>query len=626
MSEVVEGAVYVEGLVGQMVGVSEAKCLRVSGNRGHGMVLGLEGGWDWEGDGWTARVTVVGVVGGWWLSWAQGVVRVERVGAVGNGGRNERDTMEGELLSSGRISLGLWGRACTRWVGWDCWVEVLECVRLELWGQGGVGIESRGAGVAVKVRQLKVGGVGLFGELGAFVIGGLLLGCGGGGVGLGTVEWALCMGEAHGDAGSVWWGRGMKGGAVVLEAGLRVICKLKLGSEGTACVTGVEGVVADGVGVCGDGVVLIEGCVGMLGSCVAVCWRVHWFGVVSHEGSERCWSFFVVCRVGDGFLARSVGKVCDGRGGGCYGRWIDSVRLRIVSEGPGRWGGLLRWWEDVWSVAARVKVVLDFRARRIGLEDRVAGVGFSLTVGGRGVGGGGSKAGGTAVDAELGFSLPGERVPLRVWEKWDLSRVLSTVAVRSNVWSGANTNECWLDVFRREFVAAVSRLLQLGLRWRGGAVLYCRVLVRRGGELDVWEVGEHQDSRIKKAQELKTKTSLNSDIKDNSSETKLRGRLLESFQEDAKYEHVGQDTRSQGGKDDQDKQGKDLEISKSKTKSKDNDKGSRSKITQHEGTSLQHNKDQRFKNSTTKQSQQVQGSKIQDLTSGIRRPHIRGDC
>ncbi|GJX85920.1 hypothetical protein Tco_0336694 [Tanacetum coccineum] len=63
---------------------------------------------------------------------------------------------------------------------------------------------------------------------------------------------------------------------------------------------------------------------------------------------------------------------------------------------------------------------------------------------------------------------------------------------------------------------------------------------------------KHQDSRIKKAQELKTKTSANSDIKDNSSETKLRGRLLASFQDDAKYEHVGQDTRSQGGKDDQD--------------------------------------------------------------------------
>ncbi|GJX25039.1 hypothetical protein Tco_0231335 [Tanacetum coccineum] len=62
----------------------------------------------------------------------------------------------------------------------------------------------------------------------------------------------------------------------------------------------------------------------------------------------------------------------------------------------------------------------------------------------------------------------------------------------------------------------------------------------------------HQDSRIKKAQEFKTKTSANSDIKDNSLETKLRGRLLKSFQEDAKYEHVGQDTRSQGDKDDHD--------------------------------------------------------------------------
>ncbi|GJU69260.1 hypothetical protein Tco_1255519 [Tanacetum coccineum] len=58
-----------------------------------------------------------------------------------------------------------------------------------------------------------------------------------------------------------------------------------------------------------------------------------------------------------------------------------------------------------------------------------------------------------------------------------------------------------------------------------------------------------------------------------------QGSLLASFQDDAKYEHVGQDTRSQGGKDDQDKQGKDLKISKQKTKSKDNDKGSRSKIT-----------------------------------------------
>ncbi|GJV09029.1 retrovirus-related pol polyprotein from transposon TNT 1-94 [Tanacetum coccineum] len=55
-------------------------------------------------------------------------------------------------------------------------------------------------------------------------------------------------------------------------------------------------------------------------------------------------------------------------------------------------------------------------------------------------------------------------------------------------------------------------------------------------------------------------------------------------------EHVGQDTRSQIGKDDKDKQGKYLKISKLKTKSKDNDKGSRSKITQHEGTSLQQDK------------------------------------
>ncbi|GKB78841.1 hypothetical protein Tco_0945736 [Tanacetum coccineum] len=50
---------------------------------------------------------------------------------------------------------------------------------------------------------------------------------------------------------------------------------------------------------------------------------------------------------------------------------------------------------------------------------------------------------------------------------------------------------------------------------------------------------KHQDSRIKKAQELKTKTFANSDIKDPSLETKLQGRLLASFQDDAKYEHVG---------------------------------------------------------------------------------------
>ncbi|GJZ31150.1 hypothetical protein Tco_0576197 [Tanacetum coccineum] len=65
---------------------------------------------------------------------------------------------------------------------------------------------------------------------------------------------------------------------------------------------------------------------------------------------------------------------------------------------------------------------------------------------------------------------------------------------------------------------------------------------------------KHQDSRIMKAQELKTKTSAQTLI------YKIflqryqvyQGRLLESFQDDGKYEHVGQDTRSQGGKDDQD--------------------------------------------------------------------------
>ncbi|GJT47792.1 integrase, catalytic region, zinc finger, CCHC-type containing protein [Tanacetum coccineum] len=65
---------------------------------------------------------------------------------------------------------------------------------------------------------------------------------------------------------------------------------------------------------------------------------------------------------------------------------------------------------------------------------------------------------------------------------------------------------------------------------------------------------KHQDSRIMKAQELKTKTSAQTLI------YKIflqryqvyQGRLLASFQDDVKYEHVGQDTRSQGGKDDQD--------------------------------------------------------------------------
>ncbi|GJW34863.1 hypothetical protein Tco_0057783 [Tanacetum coccineum] len=54
---------------------------------------------------------------------------------------------------------------------------------------------------------------------------------------------------------------------------------------------------------------------------------------------------------------------------------------------------------------------------------------------------------------------------------------------------------------------------------------------------------KHQDSRIMKAQELQDLPSRYQ---------VYQGRLLASFQDDAKYEHVGQDTRSQGGKDDQD--------------------------------------------------------------------------
>nr|GEV31653.1 retrovirus-related Pol polyprotein from transposon TNT 1-94 [Tanacetum cinerariifolium] len=45
-----------------------------------------------------------------------------------------------------------------------------------------------------------------------------------------------------------------------------------------------------------------------------------------------------------------------------------------------------------------------------------------------------------------------------------------------------------------------------------------------------------------------------------------QGRLLESLQDDAKYEHGGQDTRLQGGKDDQDENDKDLMISDEKDK------------------------------------------------------------
>ncbi|GKF04957.1 hypothetical protein Tco_0035625 [Tanacetum coccineum] len=64
-----------------------------------------------------------------------------------------------------------------------------------------------------------------------------------------------------------------------------------------------------------------------------------------------------------------------------------------------------------------------------------------------------------------------------------------------------------------------------------------------------------------------------------------QGRLLSSFHDDG---HVG--TKTQDRKmvmTIKTNKEKDLRISELKTKSKDKDKGSRSKITQHEGTSLQ---------------------------------------
>ncbi|GKB53092.1 hypothetical protein Tco_0903845 [Tanacetum coccineum] len=52
-------------------------------------------------------------------------------------------------------------------------------------------------------------------------------------------------------------------------------------------------------------------------------------------------------------------------------------------------------------------------------------------------------------------------------------------------------------------------------------------------------------------------------------EEDCQGRLLGSFHDDAKYEHVGQDSRSQDGKEVKDIQGKDLKILEHKTKAQD---------------------------------------------------------
>nr|GEU46985.1 hypothetical protein [Tanacetum cinerariifolium] len=76
----------------------------------------------------------------------------------------------------------------------------------------------------------------------------------------------------------------------------------------------------------------------------------------------------------------------------------------------------------------------------------------------------------------------------------------------------------------------------------------------------------------------------------------------------AQYEHVGQDTISQDGKDDKDLKDKDLKISELKSKSKT--KGSRSKITQHEGTSLQRDKDLKISELKSKSKRKGSRSKI----------------
>nr|GEX76806.1 retrovirus-related Pol polyprotein from transposon TNT 1-94 [Tanacetum cinerariifolium] len=105
-----------------------------------------------------------------------------------------------------------------------------------------------------------------------------------------------------------------------------------------------------------------------------------------------------------------------------------------------------------------------------------------------------------------------------------------------------------------------------------------------GDKLVSW-MSKKQDCTVMSSAEaeyvaLSTKTSANSDIQDLPSRYQVyQGRLLASFQDDAKYEHGGQNTRSQGGKRRSRQQDKDLKISDEKMKSKDNDK--RLKIKDH---------------------------------------------
>ncbi|GJT06267.1 retrovirus-related pol polyprotein from transposon TNT 1-94 [Tanacetum coccineum] len=122
-------------------------------------------------------------------------------------------------------------------------------------------------------------------------------------------------------------------------------------------------------------------------------------------------------------------------------------------------------------------------------------------------------------------------------------------------------------------------------------------------------LGEKLVSWISKKQDCTTMSLAGADLE--------KKKMSYKLQDDAQYDMFVQDKIARWKRTTK-TNNKRLKISKLKIKLKDNDKGSRSKITRHEGTSLQQDKDQEqdSRNQTTKQSQQFQGSLNQDLTLG----------
>ncbi|GJX56797.1 hypothetical protein Tco_0286694 [Tanacetum coccineum] len=127
-------------------------------------------------------------------------------------------------------------------------------------------------------------------------------------------------------------------------------------------------------------------------------------------------------------------------------------------------------------------------------------------------------------------------------------------------------------------------------------------------------VKEYQGLRIKKAQDqTKTKTSATLIFKiflkryQDYQDKDCQGRLLASFQDDAKYEHVDQDTRSQDGKDDKDIQGKDLKISELKSKSVEKAQNQRSHSMKEQAYNKDNDpdQDQDYKSLMSMQSQRL---------------------